>query len=834
MSDETESRSGRLSRRRVLQTVGAGSAIALAGCSGGNDDPCDLSLSKDHSGETVTYGGTTEFEIEICNEGDEECTDSVTVTDTLPAGTTFDSISGSNWTASQSGSTVTCEHPNSNGLGSGDCLPTLTLTVEVGQPAAVGPELTNCASLGGSDENTANNRSCARVPVEPAEGDCDLAISKSYDADIITAGTAATFEIEVCNEGDGVCTDPVTVVDGLPNGVTFDSGSGTGWTVSQSGGSVVATHDNSDGLEPDECLPVLEVTFDIGPMSETGDAIRNCASLKVDDANAANDVDCVSVPVQPGELDGECDLSVTKSYDDDVVTEGTAATFQIEVCNEGDGVCEEGVTVVDGLPGGVTFDSGSGTGWTVSQSGGSVVATHDNSDGLEPDECLPVLEVTFDIGSMSVTGDAIRNCASLRVDDANAANDVDCVSVPVQSGELDGECDLSVTKTVGADAVVEETDAAFEVTVCNEGDGVCTEPITVVDGLPSGVTFDMGAGNGWSFSESNGIVTATHANGTGLEPGECLPTAEINVQIESMDETGDQITNCVSLEGTDANADNNRDCVSIPVQSGPGECDLGITKTHAGGDVVTAGETTTFDIVVCNEGDGDCDEQVDITDELPNGVTFVSASGTDWTTSESGGVVTATHSNSNGLPPGECLPTLTLEVEVGSIDETGDQITNCVSLDGSDVDARNDRDCEFVAVTQPVDGCNGLEIEKVAATQFTYGDQEEYEITVCNPTDAQCDGQITVTDDLPDGMSYVSHSGSGWNVSVSGGVVTATHPNNGSLTPGGCLPTLTLTVELVPAEQFPGGSDAVQNCAQLIANNAVVDEGCVTHVIWNT
>jgi hypothetical protein len=82
-------------------------------------------------------------------------------------------------------------------------------------------------------------------------------------------------------------------------------------------------------------------------------------------------------------------------------------------------------------------------------------------------------------------------------------------------------------------------------------------------------------------------------------------------------------------------------------------------------------------------------------------------------------------------------------------------------------------------------------------------------------------------------MSFVSASGSGWSASASGGVVTATHPNTGGLAPGGCLPTLTLTVELVAAEQFPGGSDAVQNCAELLADGVVVDESCLTHVIWN-
>ena len=830
MTDDERPESGRLTRRRALQAVGVSGAVALAGCL--HNDPCDLTVTKEHSGDTVTYGGTTEFEITVCNEGDKACKSGVTVTDDLPSGTTFDSVSGNGWTASESGGVVTCEHPNSGGLGGGDCLPTLTLTVAVGGPAEVGPELANCATVQQGDPNTRNKTDCVKVPVE-LDGECDLSIAKTYVGDVITEGSAATFQIEVCNEGDGVCAEEVTVVDGLPAGLTFDSGSGSGWSVSQSGGSVVAIHDNTAGLDPGECLPVLELTMNIGAMSVTGDQIRNCVSLKVGDSNAANNRDCVSVPVRPGGLGGECDLSIAKTYDGDVVTEGSPATFQIEVCNEGDGVCDDEVTVVDGLPAGVTFDSASGTGWSTSQSGGSVVATHDNTAGLDPGECLPVLELTMNIGAMSVTGDQIRNCASLKVGDANAANNRDCVSVPVRPGDLNGECDLAVTKSLGGDAVTAGEAATFEVTVCNEGDGACNEPVTVVDGLPAGVTFDAGAGSGWSFSESGGIVTATHANGGGLAPGACLPTMELTVQIGSMDETGDQIRNCVSIEGTDANTDNNRDCVSVPVLPSQGDCDLAVTKSHAGGDVVTAGETTSFDIVVCNDGDGDCDDSVTVTDDLPSGVTLASANGAGWNVNQSGSVVTATHGNGNGLAPGDCLPTLTLEADVGSIDETGDQIRNCVSIEGTDGNARNDRDCVVVTVTEPVDSCNALEIEKVAATQFTYGQQEEYEIRVHNPTNGPCEAQITVTDDLPDGISYVSHTGSGWNVTVSGGVVTATHPNTGGLAAGAWLPTLTLTVDVLPANQFPGGSDAVQNCADLIVNGAIVDQGCITHVITN-
>jgi hypothetical protein len=82
-------------------------------------------------------------------------------------------------------------------------------------------------------------------------------------------------------------------------------------------------------------------------------------------------------------------------------------------------------------------------------------------------------------------------------------------------------------------------------------------------------------------------------------------------------------------------------------------------------------------------------------------------------------------------------------------------------------------------------------------------------------------------------MTFVSGSGNGWSVSVNNGVVTATHPNTGGIAPGNCLPVLTVTVDVVPASQFPGGSDGVQNCAQLTVDGTVIHEDCLYHVITN-
>ncbi|EMA68374.1 DUF11 domain-containing protein [Halorubrum distributum] len=687
-----------INRRRVLQTVGVGGAISLAGCTW-PPRQCDLSVTKAHVGDTVSYGTATEFEITVCNDGDGTCEDTVTVTDDLPSGVTYAGDTGTDWNCTESGGVVTCEHPNANGLSPGDCLPTLTLAVDVGSPDEVGDVVRNCVTVEQGDPNLSYKTDCVTVPVT-STGECDLSISKAHRGDLAVPGSASEFEITVCNEGDGLCRGPVPVVDSLPNGVTFLAGSGSGWSVSESGGVVGAEHPNSGGLAPGDCLPTLTLEVEIGSIDETGDAIRNCASVESDDADSTNNRDCISVPVDTDTVGGACDLSIRKEHDGEAVAPGGTTEFQITVCNVGGESCRGSVPVVDSLPSGVTFLGGSGSGWSVSETGGVVTAEHPNSGGLAAGDCLPTLTLEVEIGSIDETGDAVRNCASIKFDDANSDNNQSCVSVPIDTTGTGGDCDLSIEKVHEADSVAPGDTTEFEITVCNDGDGLCRGPVPVIDALPSGVTFLSGSGSGWSVSES-------------------------------------------------------------------------------------------------------------------------------------GGVVSAEHQNSGGLAPGDCLPTLTLEVEIGSIDETGDAIRNCASIESDDGNARNNRSCVSVPVQPPQASCDGLNIEKTTGGQFQYGQQSSYEIDVCMLQEQTCDGQITVTDTLPGGISFVSASGSGWNASASGGTVTATHPNSGGLSAGQCLPTLVLTVAVAPVDQFPGGSDGVQNCAQLSADGAFVDEDCVAHVITN-
>src|SRR5690606_14825861 len=129
-----------------------------------NTPVVDLGVTKTHGGD-FTVGSTGSYHIVVRNHGPEIAVGDNTVspaqytkvTDTLPAGLTFTSYTGTGWSCVVVGQTVTCEHQadipaNSN-------LPTLTLNVDVGD-AAIGT-VNNTAVVAHPmfDSNLTNNSS---------------------------------------------------------------------------------------------------------------------------------------------------------------------------------------------------------------------------------------------------------------------------------------------------------------------------------------------------------------------------------------------------------------------------------------------------------------------------------------------------------------------------------------------------------------------------------------------------------------------------------------------------------------------------------------------------
>jgi len=184
------------------------------------------------------------------------------------------------------------------------------------------------------------------------------------------------------------------------------------------------------------------------------------------------------------------------------------------------------------------------------------------------------------------------------------------------------------------------------------------------------------------------------------------------------------------------------------------EADLGVTKAGSP-DPVLAGNDLTYTITVTNNGPDDA-SSVTVTDNLPSEVTFVSCNSTGaGSCSGSGNNRTVTFAS---LPAG-ASETVTLVANVDAAH--GTIITNTASVASTTFDPNPENDS--VTTTTSVINQADLAVTKTAspATVDT-GTNITYTITVAN-SGANSAANVTLTDNLPAGTTFVSNSGaSAW------------------------------------------------------------------------
>lgn len=110
--------------------------------------PPYLTITNQHNG-AFTKGGTGTYTIQASvNNVGGNADQTITVTDTLPSGETYQSATGTGWTCGNSGQTVTCTYPPT--VSSGTALPPITLTVSLSNNTN-GKQLTNPACISSPD-----------------------------------------------------------------------------------------------------------------------------------------------------------------------------------------------------------------------------------------------------------------------------------------------------------------------------------------------------------------------------------------------------------------------------------------------------------------------------------------------------------------------------------------------------------------------------------------------------------------------------------------------------------------------------------------------------------
>lgn len=429
-----------------------------------------LDIKKSANVPFVIPGGEIEYTVTIVNGGTGPAT-GVTMIDPIPTGTTY--VAG---TVNATTPTVTYDNANNWIKWTGN-LPvggsvTITFKVKASEQIDCGAIIHNKAGLiGATGEPTLVAE--VRTPVECPKP--ILTMKKSANVATVLPGGQIEYTIVVSNTGTGPANG-ISVVDPIPAGTTFVLGS-----ESSSIPAVVYDGGNNWVKWTGNLPPGGSVTikFKVTVAPERCDyAIVNGAKLVdaqgngITGAEAKVWVGCPDKPI----------IRIDKKANPTVVLPGGTIEYTVVIANIGS-VPATGVTMIDPIPAGTTFVSGSET------TTAPTVTYDSGSNWVKWSGNLPAggnVVVTF-----KVTVDEKTPCGTIIHNRAGILNDN--AGTPPLVAEADVKVDCGEPKLViKKQANVQQTTSGgvieYTIVIANSGTGPATG-VTMIDPIPAGTSY---------------------------------------------------------------------------------------------------------------------------------------------------------------------------------------------------------------------------------------------------------------------------------------------------------------------------------------------------------
>jgi uncharacterized repeat protein (TIGR01451 family) len=545
---------------------------------------------------------------------------------------------------------------------------------------------------GDGDQSTATRTILVAVP-HP-----DAAITTTAAATPFRTGQPQEYVIGVANDGSLPTSGATTVSDALPVGMAYTGFTGTGWDCTEVFGVVTCTYAAS--LAIGETAP--ELRLQVTPGEDAVGLTTNTASVQTaDDQNPSNDSASATVET----LRSGVDLAIVKSHDaEEGLLRGRRATWTLQVGNRGTTEATSRSRVEDVLPDRVTLVSASGPGWTCDTSALPTVRCFSDQDAAPGADLAPLtIRVEVDSDAPGI----LQNTATLTNEQDTALTN----NASTDIGNVQGygaDFELGVTHS---DPFLRGQPGTYTITARNVGTRTAGSTVTVTDTLPAGLAPTGMSGDGWGCSAAGQAVTCTHAGP--VEAGNALPALTIAVSVAPA--TADTVVNDVLVSSPDdANGANDQVLDTTNVRS-PAP-DLAMDVSHAATRFV-AGDPGVYDLAVSNVGSEPTGGPVTITDTLPAGLTYTSATGAGWSCAAAGQVVTCDRTGPR-LEPGTTSH-VTLTVAVASAAQPAVVNTAAVATPG-DTNAANNADSDPTAVG-PSKKATVLTAEQAVLTITTNG-----------------------------------------------------------------------------------------------------------------
>ncbi len=729
----------------------------------------DLSVTKTVNNSTPNVGSEVIFTITVNNGGPSTAT-GVVVSESLPPGVTLINSSPSQG----SFNTATGAWTVGSLLNGGQA--TINLTARVDNPGTG----INTAQVTAVDQFDVDSTPSNNLESEDDQASvtfttpiADLSLTKTVSESSPNVGETVSFLITVTNDGPDNATG-VSIQDTLPAGLSFVSNNLSAGTFNPASG-VWTVGGLANGASAN-----LEILARVDAQGATTNSAQVIAVDQSDpDSTPGNNIagedDQDSASLTPAVVD----ISLTKTASVARPAVGENVTFTVSAANAGPDAAS-GVVITDLLPAGLTFIGSTpsvgaynaATGiWTVGAIASGTTATIDI------------------VARVDQLGERINTAELTSLDqfdvDSTAGNNVpgedDQASVTITPASAD----LSLTKIVDDPSPNVGQSITFTLTVSNAGPDAASN-VLVRDNLPPGVTFQSSSPTVGTYDQATGIWTIpTVAVGS-------TETLQLNAIVDT---PGDQTNSAEIIASSqldpDSTPDNNNageDDQASAVFS-PELVDLALTKTVS--DLTpNLGDTITYTLTLANDGPSSA-TGVQVTDQLPAGVTFNSATQTAGTYNSATGVWTV------GEVVVGASPTLNIIATVGNtLGETN--TAEITAVDQPDVDStpgNNDAGEDDQASTSFTTQVADLSLTKtVNIERPTQAENVQFTLSLANagPDDAT---EIVVNDLLPSGLRFVSSTPSVGTYDATAGTWSVANLPNGS--------TATLLIEAAVTSAEP-------------------------------
>ncbi|MDW8396424.1 MAG: choice-of-anchor Q domain-containing protein, partial [Anaerolineae bacterium] len=495
------------------------------------------------------------------------------------------------------------------------------------------------------------------------------------------------------------------------------------------------------------------------PGSPALDQTGNCNSYTVfDDQRGVLRPQGTACDIGAFELE-EADLEVSKSASPSPVIAGQVITYTVIVTNTSTSGAANNLVLTDTLFGGATFGG-------VVSSGGFALQSSTSSQAVFTLGSLGAgVSTTLVFTATAPASGPITNVVTVTSGnpDPNPANNTFTVTTQVTPAAY-----LSVVKSANYAAlapgiIAPSGQLTYIVVVTNNGPSAAT--LTVTDTLASGVSFVAATINGapCTFSAPNVVCTTSAAIPAGSAATVLITVTAPATQNTVFTNTATASTPAFPFTPFSSN---------VVTLTTAGSADLAIFKSAAPSPVL-AGQPIVYTVILQNLGPSVATNVV-VTDVLQGGATFgnvLLAVGLSLQSS----VTNAVTFTVSTLPAGSSVAV----VYTVTAPSEGGLVTNTVMAASSTIDPVPTNNTASTTVT--VTPVANLQISKAQTFSTTIAGTIPpsgtitYTLQVTN-TGPSTASFVTVTDNLPAGLVFVSASGAGWSCSFSAPTVTCTRP----------------------------------------------------------